>query len=256
MPTIDEPRGARHPSGLPDAESASRRRAQLVAIAAGLAVPVWFWLTLALWDLSPSPDGPAAPSAFLGFYVDNHARLATHATAFVVLWVLLLVLVVAVVRACTSLPGLTATLAITLAGASTAGAVAIEGVLAWPAMTPGIDAGSLPDILDPAVAQALVLSRDGLHAPVATLMGIALVFVAGVLARSDLWGHKTMAAVTAIVGALGASYMVLGPESLGPVLITPWGVVMAAVLAVDLRHRSVRSRRRREARRHAGDRGS
>jgi hypothetical protein len=42
-----------------------------------------------------------------------------------------LLLVVAVVRACTSRPGLTATLAITLAGGSTAGAVLVEGVLAW-----------------------------------------------------------------------------------------------------------------------------
>jgi hypothetical protein len=256
MSVLAQPRETRHPDGQQGAEVAARRRAQVVAVAAGLGVPVWFWLTLALWDLSPTPEGTAAPSAYVEFYVENDARLAVHATAFVILWVLLLVLVVAVVRACTSRPGLTATLAITLAGASTAGAVLIEGVLAWPAMTPGIGPGDLAASLDPAVAQALVLSRDGLHAPVASLLGVALMFVAVVLARSDVWGHRTMAAVTAAVGAFGASSMLLGPESLGPVLVTPWGVVMGAVFVVDLRRRSVRMRRDRETSSHVSDRRS
>jgi hypothetical protein len=215
---------------------AERRRAAVVAAVAGVGVPVWFSVTMALWGVGDTPPPGAHARDFLDFYVDSYSGFPASATANVVLWALLLVLLVAVVRAAVTRLDLAAILAITLAGVATACAVIAEGVRAWPALVYD-SPEALGTNLDPAVAQALVLSRDGLHAPALALFGLVLLSIAWLLARSDLWGHKTMTVLTAIVGVFSFGYILLGPESIGAVLTVPWGIAMAIVLLVDRAHR-------------------
>jgi hypothetical protein len=215
-----------------DETRAARRLAAVVAAAAAVALPVWFWVTTAVWGLGDTPPPGAPAAAFRAFYVDSHAAFPMYATANIVMWTLLLVVLVAVVRAAVTRIDLVAVLAITLAGAATAVTVMAEGVLAWPAL---VTAGpqELTADLDPAVAQALVLSRDGLHGPALVLFGLALLLIAGLLARSDLWGHRTVAVLTAVTGGLSAAYILLGPESAGAILTVPWAIAMAVALLVD-----------------------
>lgn len=216
-----------------DADTTARRRAALVAAIAGFGVPVWFWVTMALWEAGDTPPPGAPAQDFLAYYVDNYASFPASVTAHVLLWVLLLVLLVAVVRAAVTRLDLTAILAITLAGVATACTVMAEGVLAWPALTYDQSPELLAVNLEPGVAQALVLSRDGLHAPALVLWGLALLLIAWLVARSDLWGRTALAVLTAVVGVFSAGYILLGPESIGSALTVPWGLAMAIGLLID-----------------------
>lgn len=124
-------------------------------------------------------------------------------------------------------------MAVTLAGASTSVGVAAEGVLAWP--TIGLAASEISENLDPGVAQAIVMSRDGLHAAASVLLGISLLVVARLLTRSDLWGHWLLAAVGFLAGVSVCSAMIVGPEGIGPGAILIWGIVVALVILIGLR---------------------
>lgn len=219
-------------------ESAARRRAAVVASLAGIALPVWFWISEAVWGLADLPETDAVPGQYVDFYVDNFSRFPANATAYVGLWVLVLVLLVAVVRATVSRIGLAAILAISLAGAATASTVMTEGVRVWPALTFETPE-QLADTLDPVVAQALVLSRSGLHAPAVVLSGLAMLVIAWLLWGSDLWGHRTLAIITGLAGAATTAFMFFGPE--GPALTIPWGIVMAMALLIGLRRRRART---------------
>jgi hypothetical protein len=150
----------------------ARRRAGLIAVVAGLALAPWFWAIELLAGFRPEgpPDGAPAQD-FVDFYVDNFSRIPLSTTLFIGQWVIMLVLLVAVVRAACRRLDLAAILAITLAGAATAVYVVAEGIRVWPVLTFDMSAGRLRDNLDPGVAEAVVLSRDGLHAPLPSSSG-------------------------------------------------------------------------------------
>jgi hypothetical protein len=180
---------------------------------------------------SPSVGDPVGQ--YVDFFVDNFSRIPVRATAFIVQWMILLVLLVAVVRAACPRLDLAAIVSVALAGAATAVYVVAEGVGAWPVhATIDMTAEEVRDNLDPGVAQALVLSRDGLHATAAVLLGISLLVIAWLVARSDLWGHWTLAALTAIAGLSASASMVLGPEFIGAGALVPWGIAVAVVMLV------------------------
>jgi hypothetical protein len=220
--------------GRDGAVVAARRRAALVAAVAGLAlVPYFLVVVNMLTDLrtvSPPPGAPA--NDFVDFYVDNFSRIPLHATAFIVQWVITLVLLVAVVRSACVRLDLAATVAITLAGASTAVYVFTEGLGAWPALSFDMNAAKVRGNLDASVAEALVLSRDGLHAAASVLVGISLLVIAWLLARSDLWGHWLLSVLAVVAGVSAMASMVLGPEFIGPGLLWVWGIVVSVVLLV------------------------
>lgn len=97
-------------------------------------------------------------------------------------------------------------------------------------------AGRLRDNLDPGLAQAAVLSRDGLHAPASVLLGLSVLVIAWLLARSDLWGHRTMSVLAIVAGAFAVSSVLVGPEGLGPGFIfVLWCPVVAVLLLVGRR---------------------
>jgi hypothetical protein len=224
--------GGRHAQPVGgDPECAVRRRAAVVAAIAGLAVPVWFWISEGLFGLVGPPDDAAAGD-YIDFYVENFSQLPRIATAYVGLWALILVLFIAVVRAAVTRLNVAALVAVGLAVASAAAAAIVEGVRAWPTLT-FETAAQLADTLDPVVAQALVDSRGGLHGPAVALSGIAMLVIAWLLVRSDLWGHTVLAVLTGLSGAATAVFMLFGPE--GPALTVPWGIVVAVVLLVGLR---------------------
>lgn len=147
---------------------AARRRAAVAATIAGFAVPVWFWVSEGLFGLVDPPEDAAAGD-YIAFYLDNFSRLPRITTAYVGLWVLTLVLLVAVVRAAVTRLDLGALVAIGLAGASTAAAAIVEGVRAWPTLT-FETAAQLADRLDPAVA-ALTIPW-GIVMAIALLVGL------------------------------------------------------------------------------------
>jgi hypothetical protein len=209
---------------------AARRRAGLVAAVAGLVLVPWFLLTQAVVELDPDPPPLGAPGQdFVDFYVENHSRIPLNVTLFIGQWVIVLVLLVAVVRAACVRLDLAALLAITLAGASTAIYVAAEGVLLWPALpSSDMDGQVLGDTLDASLAQAAVLPRDGLHAPASVLLGVSALVIAWLLAKSDLWGHWAMSLLGALAGAFALSSLLVGPEGFGPGFIfVLWGPVTA-----------------------------
>ena len=223
--------------------AAARRRASVVASIAGLSLAPYFWLSVAVvgW---PAQEGPAvgAPATdYVDFYVDGFSRIPLVATVAIGSWAIWLVLVVSVVRAACRRIDLAATLAVTLAGASTAVYAAAEGVLAWP--TIGMTAGEIPENLDAGVAQAMVMSRDGLHAAAAVLLGISLLVVSWLLARSDLWGHWLLAAFGFLAGVSACAAMIVGPEGIGPGGIMVWGIVVAGVVLIGLRRKAPPIRR-------------
>jgi hypothetical protein len=76
-------------------------------------------------------------------------------------------------------------------------------------------------------------SRGGLHGPAVALSGVAMLVIAWLLARSDLWGHTVLAVLTGLSGAATAVFMLFGPE--GPALTVPCGIVVAVVLLAGLR---------------------
>jgi len=213
---------------------AARRRAGLVAAVAGLALVPSFLIIGPVAGLRTEPPAGAPAQDFVGFYADNFSRIPLNTTLFIGQWVIMLVLLVAVVRAACRRLDLAAILAIILAGAATAIYVAAEGIRAWPVLAFDT-AGRLRDNLDPGVAQAVVLSRDGLHAPAAVLLGVSVLTIAWLLARSDLWGHWAMSVLAVFVGAFAVSSVLVGPEGLGAGLIAPWGIVVAVLLLVGRR---------------------
>jgi hypothetical protein len=134
--------------------------------------------------------------------------------------------------------------AISLAGAATAIYVGAEGVRVWPVLAAtDMTAEKLRDNLDPGLARAAVLSRDGLHAPAGVLLGVSVLVIAWLLARSDLWGRLAMSVLAAVAGAFALSSVLVGPEGLGPGLILVlWGPVVAVLLLVGLWHSRAKAR--------------
>jgi hypothetical protein len=195
----------------------------------------YFWLSAAVvgWPAQEAPPVGAPATDYVHFYVDGSSHIPLAATVAIGSWAIWLVLVVSVVRAACRRLDLAAILAVTLAGASTAVYVAAEGVLAWP--TIGMTVGEIPDNLDAGVARAMVLSRDGLHAAAGVLLGISLLVVSWLLARSDLWGHWVLAVVGFLVAVSASVSMIVGPEGLGAGAILLWGIVVAVVVLVGLR---------------------
>ena len=215
----------------------ARRREALIAAGAGLLLLPWFWVSEALVGFEPvSPSMDAPEEEFIAFYVDNFSRIPWSATLNIGQWVLVLVLLVSVAHAACAKLGLSVILAVTLAGGATAIYVGAEGVRLWPVMAADMSAAKLREHLDPALAQAAVMSRDGLHAPAAVLLGVAVLLVGWLLARSDLWGHWVMAGLAVLAGAFALSSVVVGPEGFGPGFIfVLWGPVTAVLLLVGLR---------------------
>lgn len=232
--------------GIPTADPTSherdtaraRRRAGLVAAVAGLGLLPWFVLVdaVATFEGVEPPLGGRGEE-FVAFYVANYSIVPWRVTLSVVQWVIVLVLLVAIVRAVCVRLDLAAILAVTMAGAATAIYVTAEGVLLWPALPAAdLSAETLGDRLDPGLAQAALLSRDGLHAPAAILLGICVLVIAWLLASSDLWGRWVMATLGAIAGAFALSSVLVGPEGLGPGLIfVLWAPVVAVILLVGRR---------------------
>ena len=213
----------------------ARRRAGLIAAIAGLALVPWFLIIDPVAGLHTEPPFGAPAQDFVDFYVDNSSRIPLNTTMFIGQWVIMLVVLVAIVRAACRRLELAAILAITLAGAATAVYVVAEGIRLWPTLAFDMTAARLRDNLDPGVAQAVLLSRDGLHAPAAVLLGVSVLLIGWLLARSDLWGHWTMSVLAIVVGAFAVSSPLVGPEGFGPGLIAPWGIVVAVLLLVGRR---------------------
>jgi hypothetical protein len=239
--TPDQPEETAMSSALDDSKGRerevveARRRAGLIAAVAGLVLVPWFLVIDPLAGFRPESPPVGAPAQdFVAFYVDNFSRIPLNTTLFIGQWVILLVLLVAVVRAACRRLDLAAILATTLACAATAIYVVAEGVRVWPVLAAAdMTAGRLRDNLDPGLAQAAVLSRDGLHAPASVLLGVSVLVIAWLLARSDLWGHRTMSVLAIVAGAFAVSSVLVGPEGLGPGFIfVLWGPVVAVLLLV------------------------
>ncbi len=220
----------------PDADgSRARRRATVVAAVAGLALAPYFWIATAVvgWPGENAPPTSAPANDFVHFYAEEVSHIPLAATVAIGQWVVWLVLVVSVVRAACRRLDLAAILSIALAGVSTAVFVAAEGVLAWP--TIGMTADEITANLDPGVAKAMVLSRDGLHAAAGVTLGISLLVVSWLLARSDLWGHRLLAVIGSLAGASACTSMIVGPDGIGAGAILLWGIAVAVVILIGLR---------------------
>ena len=212
----------------------ARRRAALVGAVAGLGLVPWFLLIeplAGLRTLQPEVEAPVQDA--VDFYGDNFTQIPLNTTLFIGQWVIMLVLLVAVVRAACRRLDLAAILAVTLAGAATAIYVTGEGVRVWPVLAFDMNVGKLRDSLDPGVAHAVVFSRDGLHAAAAVLLGVSVLVIAWLLARSDLWGHWAMSVLAVVAGTFAVSSVLVGPEGFGPGLILAlWGPLVAVLLLV------------------------
>lgn len=225
------------PETVGNSTARARRRASVVAVVAGVGLVSWFQVIQLVVDLKPGAPAPEEPDEeFVEFFVGNLSRLPWYATLFTLQWVIMLVLFVAVVRATCSRFDLAAIAALALAGAATAVYVVAEGILSWPTVRAGITAEAVRHSLDPGVARALVESRDGLHAPAALLLGVAVLLIGWLLLSSRLWGRWVMATLSLLSGALAMSSIVVGPDGLGPGLIfLVWGIVVPIMLLVGLR---------------------
>ena len=151
---------------------------------------------------------------------------------FIIGWALILVVLVALVRALTprlTLPGI---LAITFAGVSTAVSIASQGLFTYPTIVLEMTAERIPANLDPAVARFIVLSTEGVQNAGGVLIGMALLMVALLAARSDLWGHWAIAVVAALMGVVGTLNMVLGGGGSMIVGMIPFGVFVGVVLLI------------------------
>lgn len=228
--------------------AAAQRRAGLVAAIAGLALAPYFWLSTGLvgWPSQDTPPLSAPTQDFIDFYVDGFSRIPVRATVAIGSWAIWLLLIVSVVRAACRRLDLAAVFSVTLAGAATAVYVAAEGALAWP--TIGTTADEVAQHLDPGVAQAMVMSRDGLHASASVLQGISMLVLAWLVARSDLWGRGLLTVTGFLAGVSAGASMILGPEALGPGGILLWGVVVAVVILVGRRRGVPEGQRRHSTR--------
>lgn len=215
--------------------AAARRRAAVVAVIAGFGLPVYFWVAGALVGADESPSERAPAAKFVDYYADGFSRIPVQATAAVVMWAIWLVVVLAVVRAACRRLDLAAIAAMTLAGVATAVFVMAEGVLAWPTVGMDMTAARLRADLDPDVARAMVLSRDGLHSVAAVALGLAMFVVAWLLVRSDLWGRWALGVLAFLAGVSACTSIVVGPEGIGPGLVLVWGIVVAVVVLIGWR---------------------
>ena len=93
-------------------------------------------------------------------------------------------------------------------------------------------ADKIPANLDPAVARFIVLSTEGVQNAGGVLIGLALLMVALLAARSDLWGHWAIAAVAALMGMVGTLNMVLGGSGSMVVGMIPFGIFVGVVLLI------------------------
>lgn len=229
--------GSVYPGAVSPTEVSARRAAALVAGLAGLGLVPWFWVTQFLTELpteSPPSDAPAGE--FVTFYADNLSHIPARTTMFTIQWVMMLVAVVAMNHAANRRRGLAGGLAVTLGGVATAVYVVTEGIGAWPVLIPDVTAADLAKTLDPGVAQALVMSREGLHCVAAVVLGCALIATAVELARSDLWAHKTFGVISALCGLGAMLSLFAGVESLAPGTFVLWGPLVG-VLALIARGR-------------------
>lgn len=178
----------------------------------------------------PGLDAPDRD--FVQFHVDNFSKVPLTSTMFIVGWVLVLVVPIALVRALNPrlmLPGI---LAITFAGVSTAVSVASQGLFTYPTLAFEMTAERIPANLDPAVARFIVVSTEGIQAAGGVLMGVALLMVALLAARSDLWGHWAIAVVAALMGLAGTLNMVLGGTGSMIFGMIPFGIFVGVVLLI------------------------
>lgn len=193
-----------------------RRRAGVVAAVAGLALVPYFWFASALvgWPGHNAPAADAPARAFVDYYATEASQVRRAATVAIGLWVLWLALVVAAVRwACRRLD-FAAVFAMTLAGASVAVFVAAEGVMVWPAIA--VSAREIAEHLDPEIARASVMSRDGLHAAASVPWGVSMLVVAWLFVRSDLRGRWVLGGVGVLAGVSACTTMFQGSDPLGP----------------------------------------
>jgi hypothetical protein len=217
-----------------DESTIEQRRAGVVATVVGLALVPYFWLASAVvgWGQDAPPfDAPAED--FVDYYVDEFTSIPRQATAAIGMWALVLVLIVSVVRMTCPRFGLDAILSVTLAGAGTAVFVAASGLGVWP--TIGTTKSDVAQHLDPGVAQAMVASIDGMHAAGSVLLGFAMLLVAWLLARTDLWGHWLLAAVAFLAGISACTTMFQGADAIGPGGILLWGILVAIIVLVGHR---------------------
>mgnify|MGYP001765459309 CR=1 FL=1 len=223
--------------GESESTHAARRRASVAALIAGWGLLAWFLAIHQVVRMDPeAPMGSDPDERFIEFYVGNAERLTWSATVYTLQWVLMLVLVTAVVRAVCRRLDLAALLALLLAGAATAVYVLGEAVLVWPVAQEEATDQSVREVLDPGVARALLLSRDGLHAPAAVLLGVSVLLIGWLVWRSDLPGRWVMAGLSVISGGLALSSIIVGPAGLGPGLIfVLWGTVVPVLLLRGLR---------------------
>ncbi len=218
-----------------DLTVAARRSAALVAAVVAFVVPPWFIASLAMvgtYKDTYQPGLDAPDRDFVQFYVDNFSKIPLTSTLFIIGWALILIVLIALVRALTprlTLPGI---LAITFAGISTAVSVASQGLFTYPTIVPEMTADKIRANLDPAVARFIVLSTEGVQNGGGVLIGLALLMVALLAARSDLWGHWAITAFAAVMGVAGTFNMVLGGSGSMVVGMIPFGIFAGVVLLI------------------------
>ena len=218
-----------------DLRVVARRSAALVAAVVAFVVPPWFIASLALvgsYKNNYQPGLDAPEQDFVQFYVDNFSKIPLTSTMFIIGWALILVVLIALVRALTprlTLPGI---LAINFAGISTAVSVASQGLFTYPTILVEMTTERLAGNLDPAVARFIVLSAEGVQNAGGVLIGLALLMVALLAARSDLWGHWAIAVVAGLMGVAGTFNMVLGGSGSMVVGMIPFGIFVGVVLLI------------------------
>ena len=218
-----------------DPTAAARRSAALVAAVTAFVVPPWFIATITVvgtYKDNSMPGLDAPERDFVQFYVDNFSKVPLTSTMFIVGWALILVVLVALVRALTprlTLPGI---LAVTFAGISTAVSVASQGLFTYPTIVFEMTAERIPANLDPAVARFIMLSTEAVQNAGGVLIGMALLMVALLAARSDLWGHWAIAVVAGLMGVVGTLNMVLGGAGTMIVGMIPFGIFVGVVLLI------------------------
>ena len=211
----------------------AQRSAALVAAVVAFVVPVWFIAALAVvgtYRGNGQPGAGAPDEDFIRFYVDNFSKIPLTSTMFIIGWALILVVLIAQVRALEPRLTLPAILAIAFAGMSTAVSVASQGLFTYPTITLGLTAENIPANLDPAVARFLVLSAEAVQNAGGVLLGVAMLMVALLAAHSELWGHWAIALIAAIMGSAGTLNMVLGGSGSFVVGMIPFGIVTGIVL--------------------------
>lgn len=206
-----------------------------MAAVVAFVVPPLFIATLVVvgtYRGDGQPGVGVSDAAFIRFYVDNFSKIPLTSTMSTIGWALILIVLVALVRALaprTTLPGI---LAITFAGAATAVSVAAQGLFTYPTLVPALTAEDLRANLDPATARFLVLSTEAVQNVGGILFGIALLMVALVAAGSSARGHRIIAAMAAIMGAAGTFNLVLGGGGSAAIGMIPFGVVSGIVVLI------------------------